>query len=256
MTQISLKNIPNELLSKFQIQSGVNKEFENIFNKIKKSNKKNISLLFIEIEVLNNLIYSNFGYDICYDIRYWNLKCNTNFLSLDLSKNNIYELPEILGKINVIGTLNLSYNQLKKLPKNFGDIIVGGDLNLSYNQLRTLPKSFEKIVVGGKLDLCCNEIRTLPKSFDKNTVIGGDLDLSYNELSTLPKNFSEIIVGCCIFLHYNIISTLPKKFGGTKEKPFHIKGNLYIHNNILNILPKSFKYLKVEKTLDLINNNL
>ena len=171
-----MKNIPNELLCKFKIYSGVNKEFENIYKETKKSNIKNIDDLFIEIEVLNNLIYSNFGYEICYDTRYWNITYNTNFLSLDLSRSNIFELPEFFGKITVRGTLNLSYNELRTLPESFGEITVGGHLNLCRNQIKTLPKSFGEIKVGGDLNLSRNQIKTLPKSFGKNTVIGGNLD--------------------------------------------------------------------------------
>jgi hypothetical protein len=78
---------------------------------------------------------------------------NGNLKDWDLSRCKLKVLPEIFGKVKVLGNLNLSENELTALPNSFGKIEVGGDLDLGYNRLNVLPENFMNILVGGDLVL-------------------------------------------------------------------------------------------------------
>ena len=83
---------------------------------------------------------------------------------------------------HVVGNLDLSFNQLTELPESFGSLTVGGYLWLNNNRLTTLPESFGSLKVGGDLWLDANRLTTLPESFGSLNV-GGDVYLSRNELA-------------------------------------------------------------------------
>ena len=66
-------------------------------------------------------------------------------IQLDLSDNNLSELPAVLFQCLNLEQLNLSQNQLSELPEALGRFIKLRHLNLSQNNLEGLPKSFKEL---------------------------------------------------------------------------------------------------------------
>lgn len=66
--------------------------------------------------------------------------------SLNLSKNQLKELPESIGNLKNIETLNLSFNQFEKLPKSIGNLKKMKSLELEYNEnLETFPEMINEL---------------------------------------------------------------------------------------------------------------
>ena len=170
--------------------------------------------------------------------------------NLDLSRQELSQLPESFGNLHVGGNLNLGFNQLSSLPESFSNVRVGGDLHLSYNQLSSLPESFGTLKVGGDIDLDHNHLRSLPESVS-NLAVGGSLVLNTNELSSLPESFGNLEVGGGLDLGSNQLSSLPESFGKLR-----VGKNLCLHYNGLLSLPDSFSNLIVGETLSLHSNPL
>ena len=169
---------------------------------------------------------------------------------INLSNLRITTLPEIFGRIEVIGDLYLENNLIETLPKSFGYIKVGGDLHLENNHLETLPESFGYIKVGGSLFLNSNYLKTLPESFGDIKVVG-DLHLENNSLKTLPESFGYIKVGGSLLLNSNSLKTLPESFGDIT-----VGYKLNLENNQLKTLPESFGNIKNVTIINLEGNEL
>ncbi|XP_060603950.1 leucine-rich repeat serine/threonine-protein kinase 2-like [Ruditapes philippinarum] len=98
---------------------------------------------------------------------------NTSLKSLDLTRNQIKELPEGIGNyLHNVQDLCLSHNDLIALPENSIGLQMLQTLDLSYNQIDCVPDEFL---------LTCTKLETL--------------DLSYNLLTRLPdeKNAEKLI---------------------------------------------------------------
>ena len=144
---MNILDLPDDILEKFQVPSGINKKFEEIFNKIIKINNNKIILLINDFQLCNNILYTgiflkSFYYKEYFDIRWWNLN-KTNMWYFYLPPN-IKIIPESFGNIKIGGSLELFNfdNKIRILPDSFGNIEIGGDLNLSHNQFTSLPLNF------------------------------------------------------------------------------------------------------------------
>ena len=81
---------------------------------------------------------------------------NKCLINLNLSNNNIINIPDIFCLLNIRNNLNLSGNKITQLPNMFGNIQIGGSLDLSCNHLIELPESFGNLCIGRNLFLYCN----------------------------------------------------------------------------------------------------
>ena len=240
---MNILDLPDDILEKFQVPSGINKKFEEIFNKIIKINNNKIILLINDFQLCNNILYTgiflkSFYYKEYFDIRWWNLN-KTNMWYFYLPPN-IKIIPESFGNIKIGGSLELFNfdNKIRILPDSFGNIEIGGDLNLSHNQFTSLPLNFGNIKVGGNLNLSFNRLTELPPNFG-NITVGGDLSFKYNKLVYLPDSFINIKVGGNLILTYNCIKILPENIGD-----INVGKNIYIYHNKIVKLPDSFEKFK------------
>ena len=70
---------------------------------------------------------------------------SSNLKELDLSFNEIEEIPEEIKECTSLEILDLSNNKISTLPDSIGDITSLRILKLEKNNLRTIPNSIEKL---------------------------------------------------------------------------------------------------------------
>lgn len=83
---------------------------------------------------------------------------------LDLSKLDLFSLPEEINEINTLSDLNLSNNCFKEIPESIKDVAVFNEVNLANNQIEEIPEWFCTHFAQTKiLNLQNNKIQTLPQ---------------------------------------------------------------------------------------------
>jgi len=155
---------------------------------------------------------------------------------LDLSFNNIKELPEDLTSLTNLRVLNISCNRFTQLPDFVSRITILENLSFGYNQLDSLPDSFQaltnlKVVHAGgnKFSVFPTALRSLPAlktlilSNNMLTSIG-DLNLPQLEVLDLSHN---LITDCKgleklknlgdLALNHNMLTKFPSEILGLEQ---------------------------------------
>jgi Leucine-rich repeat (LRR) protein len=81
---------------------------------------------------------------------------------LNLSKNNLVELPDTVGKFINLKALKLNENCLINLPISFSALTQLKELDLSNNQLTAVPPPLANLVALQTLNLAYNKLTSLP----------------------------------------------------------------------------------------------
>jgi Leucine-rich repeat (LRR) protein len=115
-------------------------------------------------------------------------------VSLDLSGLGLSSLPEGLVTITNVTQLNLSKNQLTELPEEVGQPPSRiQDLNVAHNRLKALPKALFESRDLDKLDASQNEIAELSVEGREWSVKKfSDLNLSHNKIVTVSLLCMEL----------------------------------------------------------------
>lgn len=87
----------------------------------------------------------------------FNGKFKDSLVNLDLSNNNIRELPFSIGKLNKLEILNVNSNNLVKLPYSFGKLRKLQELRVANNEISYFP-----------LSMLHNKLSYLDFNFDQN----------------------------------------------------------------------------------------
>ena len=130
-------------------------------------------------------------------------------LELNLSNNQISDLPEAITKLSNLTELYLSNNQLSALPKSVIKLSNLTELYLSNNQLSFLPESLGNFSNLTELYLSANQLSFLPE-FLGNFSNLTRLDLSRNQLSTLPNSLGNLSNLTRLDLSANQLLALPE----------------------------------------------
>ncbi|OQS04672.1 hypothetical protein THRCLA_03115 [Thraustotheca clavata] len=146
---------------------------------------------------------------------------------LDLSYNELHELPEAIQELAGLKWLKVKDNQLTRLPSTFGHLQQLVFLDLSGNRL---SEAAEFIVNLTQLRELC---------------------LSSNEITTLPSNIGQLEYLETLRVDKNQLSGLPASIGQAKKLRV-----LAAQENQLTSLPESFAELSAMSTLDLSKNQL
>ena len=100
--------------------------------------------------------------EVCFALANFGLRYPVQELAtlqtLDLSWNQLTDLPESIGQLTQLQKLDLSYNQLTSLPDSISKLTQLQTLDLSYNRLTDLPDSISKLTQLQTLNLSGNNI--------------------------------------------------------------------------------------------------
>ncbi|MCO5580580.1 hypothetical protein L7F22_034450 [Adiantum nelumboides] len=178
----------------------------------------------------------------------------TNIRSLDLSKNQLKELPSSIGELDKLEVFDLQSNQLAYLPDAIGFLEKLKYLNLSGNMLVNLPDS-----IGGcrnllELNVGFNQLQRLPTQIGLDLQSLQNLCLHSNRLTCLPPSICELKQLKFLDLHFNNIKSLPSSLGNMSALE-----KLNISNNFSDFggaLPDSLADLVFLVELDVSFNQL
>ncbi|AKB83507.1 hypothetical protein MSBR3_2929 [Methanosarcina barkeri 3] len=177
--------------------------------------------------------------------------CENNVNILDLSHNQLTQLPPEIKEIDTLKKLNLSYNQFSYFSSDIAELNNLTVLDLSHNQLTELPLEITKLNSLTTLDLSYNQLIQIPSKISKLINLK-KLNLSYNQFSYY---FSFKIEGLknltTLDISHNHLSELSHEI--TKLDNL---SEIYLSNNQLTHLPLEIEKIKILKKLDLSHNQL
>ena len=90
------------------------------------------------------------------------IETNVNLRTLDMSRNEIKVVPDVISLLESLSTIRLQHNRIREIPEAVGDLRFVTSLHVNNNVLTTLPQNLAKM---DKLtDLCiqANKMVTLP----------------------------------------------------------------------------------------------
>ncbi len=194
-----------------------------------------------------------------------------NLSELDLSNQNLTELPAEIGKLQRLQNLNLSGNLLQHLPVEIGLLTDLQSINLSGNELTSLPTTFTSLRNLSILDISKNRFDSLPSQVtdipnlivlntNNNgiavlpTTIGNltklqSLNLSSNNLASLPDEFGHLNSLTTLDLGFNRFELIPDPI----TRLFNLR-ELKLSGNRLKALPAAFSRLQQLEELNFADN--
>ncbi|TAH30063.1 MAG: hypothetical protein EAZ06_04450 [Cytophagales bacterium] len=115
----------------------------------------------------------------------------TNLKYLSLQNNQLKTIPTFLKKLQNLEVLDLDSNYLSRLPAEMGDLTNLVELTLDNNELKSLPRTLGNLKKLKKLTASFNQINHI---FDELGELSNlqTLDLSFNKLSDIPENFGKM----------------------------------------------------------------
>lgn len=138
------------------------------------------------------------------------LKC------LNLSHNELTEVPRKIGKVLNLEKCNISHNKLEKtVSKEIGKLFLLEELDLSHNYIENLPDEIGDLVKLKELRLNSNEIEHLPHTMG-NLKHLEKLYVSHNKMKTLTYGVSKLASLKELDASYNQLIALPGKMGDLK----------------------------------------
>lgn len=165
---------------------------------------------------------------------------------LNLSYQNLTEIPAVVFEMENLKVLNLNNNKITEIPPEIGKLIHLEKLILSNNKIVDVADEIGHLKALKKLSLRTNKIDQLPSSI-------GDLEslevlkIGYNQLVELPDAICRLNKLTQLYAEYNKLELLPKEIGTLPLT------DLFINQNDLITLPNSFYDLTTIIRLNLSN---
>ena len=197
----------------------------------------------------------------------------TNLTVLHLEINQLTALPPEIGQLAQLTELHLEGNRLTVLPAEIGQLDQLIDLRLAGNQLTALPPEIGQLAQLTKLYLGSNRLANLPPEIGQLTQLI-DLRLGGNQLIHLPPEIDQLTQLAHLGVNDNQLTVLSAKIGQLAQLAiFHIAHNqltalppeigqlaqlidLRLDGNRLTTLPAEIGQLTELKQLYLRSNRL
>ncbi|KXZ51889.1 hypothetical protein GPECTOR_11g323 [Gonium pectorale] len=177
-------------------------------------------------------------------------KYNPHITELELSSNDLTDLPDELEEFRYLRILRLKYNQFRRIPAVVYRLQQLMVFDISGNKVQKLDEAVGHLTLLKELDISGNEVTTLPDSLaslPKLEVI----QLENNRLEVLPDNLGELASVIKMDLSTNNLRYLPASMGQLKKVQ-----RIDVGNNLLTKVPPSMGHLKTLKEFNLRYNNL
>ncbi|KAK1347741.1 hypothetical protein LUQ84_003002 [Hamiltosporidium tvaerminnensis] len=170
--------------------------------------------------------------------------------SIDLSKHNLYEIPEVVLTKTDLNWLILSHNRLSFLPPQISHLKNLTRLALNDNRLITINPSIGSLTSLTWIDLTRNNLSSLPSSLKNLKNIHG-LGLSENNFSTIPPPIFYLFSLKKFGFFSNRLTQIPPQIKNLKNLT-----KLDLSNNSISTLPLEFCSLTNLTWLNLTNNKI
>lgn len=169
---------------------------EEILQKIEKAHDHSSSVLDLTYNNLSEL-----------PLEIWQLK---SLIILDLHNNRLSEISKEISRLTKLTRIFLYNNQLVKIPKEISNLLFLKELQLSNNRLNVIPKEVSRLKNLEELYLSDNQLTQIPKEISllKNLRI---LSLANNQLIQIPKEISCLNNLKKLFLSGNPLTEIPQE---------------------------------------------
>ncbi|KAJ0005150.1 hypothetical protein NQD34_011363 [Periophthalmus magnuspinnatus] len=115
----------------------------------------------------------------------------SNIDELDLSRNQIENIPNNIGDFQSLKVLDVHSNKLKSIPEAMGNLKNLEHLNLSNNFINTLPSTVGSLTHLKVFNVGLNHLDFLPTSMEKLKNLE-ELGLFDNQFKTLPSFVNDL----------------------------------------------------------------
>jgi internalin A len=167
---------------------------------------------------------------------------------LDLSDQQIAEIPKEIGDLISLQYLGLNNNQIAKLPESIGNLSSLLHLDINKNQIVEIPESISNLTCLQSLNLYSNQIARFPQAIG-DLISLQYLHLQYNQIVEIPKEIGNLISLQYLGLNNNQIAKLPESIGNLLSLQY-----LDINENQIIEFPESIGNLTQLQNLVLQNN--
>ena len=165
----------------------------------------------------------------------------TDLISLDLSRNKLESLPVEIGLLSKLTKLDLSRTQRDSLPldipSSIENLINLTELNLSYNHFKKYPAEIWGLRNLTKLILDNTSLDSIPPQIGELTKLT-ELNLSSNSLNAIPTEIGQLTNLTKLNLRENRLNGLPATIGQLTNLT-----ELSLNNNLLKSLPEEIEQL-------------
>jgi Leucine-rich repeat (LRR) protein len=134
-----------------------------------------------------------------------------NLTWLDLKLNHLITLPRETTHLPNLAWLDLSDNSLTTLPPEIGQLSNLTELDLTHNNLTMLPEEIVPLSNLTRLYLSDNQLTRLPERLITQLPNLIELDLSYNRLTILPPGINQLTNLAELNLSSNFLTILPEE---------------------------------------------
>jgi leucine-rich repeat protein SHOC2 len=178
-----------------------------------------------------------------------------NLKYLDLSRTHLQELPTRIGELKQLRYLVLSHNKLKKLPPQISNLHLLQSLYLDHNPELDVAEAIHylnELPNLHMLSLAGDHISTIPSEISGLKVLES-LELSENEFSMLPETMIKMKKLKVLYVNNDPYFNLKDNFRVLSK--INSLNELHIENDSLNEIPAGISQLKIEY-LFLVGNNI
>lgn len=171
-----------------------------------------------------------------------------NLEVLDLSYNNLDDLPIRVKKLKKINNIDLSNNNIVTFPKNLLNITGLKYLRLSHNKIELLHEDIEQLNYLESLLVDNNLLSYLPIGIQKMKALC-KIDLSYNRFQQIPDHIIYLEKLDTLDLSFNELKDISEKLKELPELKY-----LYLDGNKIERITSNLKELDNLEELHIINN--
>lgn len=192
---------------------------------------------------------------------------------LEVSANQLREIPAQIGQLKNLRVLNLISNRIAELPPQLFELTQLTELDLRNNQIKALPpaigrlKNLQRLYLGGNaleelppeigqlreltlLDIQKNRIKRLPPPLSRLANLR-QLRAAHNRIGRLTKPLFQLTSLDVLDLSHNRVRTLPPDISQLQRLT-----ELHLGHNLLEKIPESIGQLPVLRRLLLGGNKI
>lgn len=174
----------------------------------------------------------------------------TSLWTLNLSNNEITQIPAELTNLSGLASLELQHNQITQIPAAIANMVNLWQLDLSWNEITTVPSEIGMLSNLHHLELAANQISSVPAEVG-NLLSLETLNLGGNKMVAVPVVLTTLPSLTDLDLSLNQLTQIPVEVGD-----FPTIKNLAINDNKIAQIPVAIGNLSTLQTLDLRFNEI